>query len=335
MVIRAFGFSLLLTGVSLFSVTWIFGWNAGFIALILIAVEIVFSFDNAIINARVLERLAAVWQKLFLTIGAVVAIFGMRLLFPLLLVSVTEHSTIRSVADLALHHPSEYAAKLDSVHVSIAAFGGAFLLTLALQFFLDDEREELWLERLERSLQRLSKVWLSAPIAIGAVLLTAIIPSNDNPRETIVAGVLGVVIFSLLQLFNFAVSRVQRASEHKGGRQRGLAALMLFLYLQILDASFSFDSVIGAFAITDKIILIFIGLAVGALWVRSLTVYIVQNHTIQKYKYLDHGAHYAILVLAIILLISTIVNVPDMVAGIMGVTIIIASLYASKKALDA
>lgn len=333
MVIHAFGFSLFLTVASILLVTWLFGWDAGLIALILIAVEVVFSFDNAIINARVLERLSAIWQKLFLTIGAIIAVFGMRLLFPLLLVAIPEHDSIGSVVNLALHHPGEYAAKLASIHVSIAAFGGAFLLTLALQFFLDDEREELWLERLERSLQRFSKVWLAAPIAIAAVLLTAVLPSNDNPRETITAGILGVLTFTLLQLFNFTVSRVQRASERRSGRQRGQAAFVFFLYLQILDASFSFDSVIGAFAITDKIILIFIGLGIGALWVRSLTVYVVQNHAIQKYKYLDHGAHYAILVLAIILLISTILEVPDMVAGVMGVAIIITSLFASKRAL--
>ncbi len=330
---RPFRLSLLITILGLAGVGFGMGLDAALVALILIAVEITFSFDNAIINAKVLNRLSVFWHKLFLTVGVVIAIFGMRILFPIVIVAAAANLSISNVLHLALHDPNLYAEKLNQAHVSIAAFGGAFLLTLALQFFLDGNREELWLERLERALHNLSKVWLAPPLAFIAVLIVAFLPANQHQHETLVAGTFGVAVYSAMQLLNFAVSRVQRASERSDGVQHGVAALILFIYLQILDASFSFDSVIGAFAITDKIVLIAVGLGIGALWVRSLTVYIVQEKVLSTYKYLDHGAHYAILVLAVILLISVIVNVPDMIAGVMGLAIIGASLAASKKAV--
>ena len=82
----------------------------------------------------------------------------------------------------------------------------------------------------------------------------------------------------------------------------GKAAFFMFLYLEVLDASFSFDGVIGAFAITNDIVLMALGLGIGAMYVRSLTVYLVRQGTLDDYVYLEHGAHYAIGALAVILL---------------------------------
>jgi hypothetical protein len=107
------------------------------------------------------------------------------------------------------------------------------------------------------------------------------------------------------------------------------------MYLQLLDASFSFDGVLGAFAITNKVLLIVLGLSVGAFWVRSLTVYMVRKGTLARYKYIEHGAHYAILVLAVALLASLFFEVPDAVTGVSGLGVIVASFISSREALHA
>jgi hypothetical protein len=81
--------------------------------------------------------------------------------------------------------------------------------------------------------------------------------------------------------------------------------LTLFLYLEVLDAAFSFDGVTGAFAITSDPIVIALGLGlVGSMFVRSITVYLVQQQTLDRYVYLEHGAHWAIGALSVIMLLS-------------------------------
>ena len=159
--LRVFGLSGLITIVALLAALFTLGPAAALTTLVLIAIEIAFSFDNAIINAKVLERLSHFWQHLFLTVGMVIAILGMRLVFPILIVMVTAHLPWSQVVGDALHHPDVYGRHLQSAHAAISAFGGGFLLTLTLYFLFDDFREELWLERIERPLQRVdSGIWL-------------------------------------------------------------------------------------------------------------------------------------------------------------------------------
>ncbi len=105
--------------------------------------------------------------------------------------------------------------------------------------------------------------------------------------------------------------------------------LFTFLYLEVLDASFSFDGVVGAFAITDKIFVIALGLGIGACYIRALTVYLVRKGTLAEYVYLEHGAHWAIGSLAVLLFITIRVKVPDLVTGLIGVGFIGAALVSS------
>src|SRR5690606_21345166 len=100
-------------------------------------------------------------------------------------------------------------------------------------------------------------------------------------------------------------------------------------------ASFSFDGVLGAFAVTKDVVLIAIGLGVGALWVRSLTVFMVRRGTLDSYKYIEHGAHYTITVLSAVLILSIFINVPEVIAGLAGLGIIGSSIIASRQALAA
>jgi hypothetical protein len=258
----------------------------------------------------------------------------MRVIFPILIVSLSAHLSWGTVLDLAFNHPKEYAEKLEHAHPAIAAYGGAFLLMLALEFFIDEKRKVLWLEYLEKPLQKLSDIWAPTLISVAAVLLVAFLPANHHQSTTIFAGLLGIGSHIAISLFtNLFGSRQKGKQTASAAKLTGTAALSMFIYLQILDASFSFDGVIGAFAITSDVILIGIGLGIGALWVRSLTVFMVKKGTLGNYIYLEHGAHYTVAVLAVILLIGTFFEVPDVLAGAAGFGLIGSAIIASRQAL--
>jgi hypothetical protein len=332
--IRYFGTSLVLTIAAVVYALLGQGVAAATATIILIAIEVAFSFDNAIINAKILERLSRGWQQLFLTLGMVIAILGMRLLFPILIVMVTAHLPSSTVIDEALHHPALYGDHLAAAHASISAFGGGFLLVLTLYFLIDDARKEVWLAGIERPLQKIAGNTFIPPfIAMVAVGIVGLFAGADR-SVVLQAGTVGVISYTLIKLF---IDVLGKLSGDSGGKAQytGWSAFLAFMYLQILDASFSFDGVLGAFAITDRILLIALGLGVGALWVRSLTVYMVRKGTLSSYIYLEHGAHYAIFVLAAALLGSIFFEVPDALTGVVGLGVIGSSFIASRQALAA
>jgi hypothetical protein len=262
----------------------------------------------------------------------VIAIVGMRFVFPILIVMVTAGLPWGQVIDEALHQPQVYGEHLAKAHTSISAFGGSFLLMLSLYFFLDAGRDILWLWRIERPLQRIGgTVWL--PVVLGGVVVAIIAAFAGNESATVLkAGAAGVLSYAALKLLIDGLGKLAPKGQKV---YSGWPAFLAFMYLQLLDASFSFDGVLGAFAITDKILLIALGLGVGAFWVRSLTVFMVRRGTLDAYRYLEHGAHYAIFVLSVALLGSIYLEVPDAVTGITGLGVIFSSFIASRQALRA
>lgn len=325
---RIFFISGLITLASLAFVGWEFGASALFIATVLILVEVTFSFDNAIINARILAGMNKFWQDMFLTVGVLIAVFGMRLVFPIVLVMATAGLGAGQVIDLALNHPGQYTDQLTQAHPYIASFGGMFLLMLALAFFFDPGRKVRWIDIIERPLQQIGKWWIYTLIALGVLLVTAYLPWNHHHQETLLAGFIGIITYLALHKLTtmFGDSQSKTLSSGKRATASGLVG---FLYLQVLDGSFSFDSVIGAFAVTKDVILIAIGLGIGALWVRSLTIFMVRKHVLHVYRYLEHGAHYTIAVLAGVLLVSIFVHIPEAIAGLAGLTIVGFSVWSS------
>jgi len=330
--LRIFLISGIITVGALIAVALGLGVEALIVALILVAVELAFSFDNAIINAKVLAKLSPFWQKMFLTVGVVIAIFGMRVVFPLLIVMVTAHLDWQTVTNLALHHPEQYADKLQLAHPSISAFGGSFLLMLALHFFMDDNKEVVWLKRIERPLQKFSRWWLPSLVTLVVITIFSVVPLNHHPLDSIRAGVAGIALYLAINLFTEWIGRVAGKRAGDTAHQTGMLAFLSFMYLQVLDASFSFDGVIGAFAITNEIVLIAAGLGIGAIWVRSLTVYMVRKGTLTTYKFLEHGAHYAVTVLAATMFVSLWIDVPEVITGVLGIGLIAASVIASRNA---
>lgn len=325
---RIFFISALISLGSLFGVWYFLGPHAAFLTFVLMLVEITFSFDNAIINARVLATMNAFWQKMFITVGMLIAVFGMRLVFPIVLVMITTGLGAGQVLDLALNHPDDYSHELERAHPLISSFGGMFLLMLGLAFFFDPGRKVSWINVIERPLQRLGRWWMYTAFAVIVLLILAVLPWNEHPKDTLLAGSLGIIIQLGLSKLNdvFSASQEQQKAQ-KGGAM--LAGFMAFMYLQVLDASFSFDGVLGAFAVTKDVILIAIGLGVGALWVRSLTLFMVRRNVLSAYRYLEHGAHYTIVILAVVLLAGLFVKVPEVVAGLAGIAIVTASVINS------
>ncbi|MDB5160223.1 MAG: hypothetical protein JWO99_486 [Candidatus Saccharibacteria bacterium] len=332
---RIFWFSAIATIATLVGLAFGLGFDALFIAVILIIVEITFSFENAVINAKVLAKLSRFWQNIFLSIGIIIAIFGMRIVFPIVIVMITTGLNWGSVINLAFKSPQEYSLALDAAHPQIAAFGGAFLLMLALHFFFDDEREVLWIKRFERWFQRNSTNWAPAVIALLIVSILALLPVNEHHLNTFIAGVIGIATYSVLQIIIKLFERMKSRGDKKHHTsklvvQTGMVAFTSFIYLEILDASFSFDSVVGAFAITTDVLLIALGLGVGAIWVRSLTIFMVRRGTLNSYKYLEHGAHYTVLVLSAVLLFGIFIHVPEVIAGGVGIILIGSAILSSR-----
>jgi len=350
-ILRNFGWAFGGTVLALAAATLFWGWAGLGVVLILAILEISLSFDNAVVNAGVLRRMSPLWQRIFLTVGVLVAVVGMRLVFPLLVVGLTAQIGPQTVIQLALdprrtYDGMDYAQHLSAAHPAIAAFGGMFLLMIFLGF-LFEENEISWLDWLEKPLQRIGRE-PQLPVLISLVLLlvTARLFAGAHAETVLLSGIAGLATFlavsGLSEWFEASQESEPDGGEGEGDAGRsgpararahaqvaGKAAVFLFIYLEVLDASFSFDGVVGAFAVSRNLFQIALGLGIGALYIRSLTVYLVRRGTLDDYVYLEHGAHYAIGALAVILLISIRYDVPELVTGLIGVLFIASALYSS------
>ena len=301
------------------------------VTLILAVLEVSLSFDNAVVNAEVLKGWNRFWMQMFLTVGILIAVFGMRLVFPIVIVAVTASLPVLEVVDLALNDPATYASYLNAHHAEISAFGGMFLLLVFLNYFLDQNKTTHWIRPLESPIKWLGKSSASAAlIALVSILLVSGLAPSESRLAILIAGLWGVVVY-------FGVETIADMLGGDSGADSGAPRAVMqggiagFLYLEVLDASFSFDGVIGAFAITDDVILIMLGLAIGAIFVRSMTIYLVEEGTLAQYRFLAHGAHWAIGALAVIMLLSMRLHVPELVTGGIGAAFIGAALIHSIK----
>ncbi|WUH96643.1 DUF475 domain-containing protein [Spirillospora sp. NBC_00431] len=343
MILRTFGWSFGVTAVGLLIALLYDGPTGLALVAVLAVLEISLSFDNAVVNAKVLDRMSPFWQKIFLTIGIAIAVFGMRLIFPLLIVGVTAKLNPYEAFDLALNDSDRYHHLMEDAYPMIAAFGGMFLLMLFLDFVFE-ERAEKWLPWLERPLARIGKLDQLAVVVAGGSLAFIAWLAADDPGQVMIAGVLGMVTYILVNGLGELFSEASEEDGEEGDGEEaaagrsgpsslalatGKAGFFLFLYLEVLDASFSFDGVIGAFAISTDPIVIALGLGIGAMYIRSLTVFLVRKGTLHEYVYLEHGAHWAIGALAVCMLVSIGHHVPEWITGGLGAGLIIAAFVSS------
>jgi len=303
--------------------------SAVFIAVILGVMEVSLSFDNAIVNAAVLKTMEEKWQHYFLTWGIMIAVFGMRLIFPLAIVAVATEMGMWDVAVMAITHPQQYAQHLTDSHILISAFGGTFLLMVFLDFILDEGKDLHWIKIIEEKLVLLGKLEsIEIMVTLTSLLIAqSYLVSSEDKASAMIAGVVGIVLYVIVGSLSALFENEEVGEAAVKGVQK--AGLMSFIYLEILDASFSFDGVIGAFAITKDVVIIMLGLGIGAMFVRSLTVYLVKQGTLDLYIFLEHGAHYAIGALAVIMLCSLSIHISEIFTGLIGAAFIGLSFYSS------
>ncbi|MER5856717.1 DUF475 domain-containing protein [Streptomyces sp. NPDC059688] len=355
MLLKTFGWSFAVTALGLVAAAFYGGWTAFGIVAILAILEISLSFDNAVVNAGILKKMSAFWQKIFLTVGVLIAVFGMRLVFPVVIVAISAKMGPIEAVDLALNNKDHYQELVTDAHPAIAAFGGMFLLMIFLDFIFED-RDIQWLRWIERPLAKLGKVdMLSVCIALIVLLITSFTFAThahqhggahvDKAQTVLIAGIAGLITYMIVGgLSGYFEDKLEEEEEReheeeeeaaRTGKKKpavvlaGQAAFFMFLYLEVLDASFSFDGVIGAFAITNDIVLMALGLGIGAMYVRSLTVYLVRQGTLDDYVYLEHGAHYAIGALAVILMVTIQYEINEVITGLVGVVLIAWSFWSS------
>ncbi|QLF68237.1 DUF475 domain-containing protein [Peteryoungia desertarenae] len=296
-----------------------------FICAVLAVLEISLSFDNAIVNANKLKDMTPVWQQRFLTWGILIAVFGMRIFFPLLIVVIAAGIGPIDAVLLAAREPAEYARIMNDAHLPIAAFGGTFLMMVGLTYFFDHEKDIHWIEWLESHMARSASI---KGIEIALVLLLILLFSNllegEEATTFVYSAIYGLLTFLAVEVIGGLLDASQKtlAEAAKGG-------LGAFIYLEVLDASFSFDGVIGAFALTQNLFIIAIGLGIGAMYVRSMTIMLVEKGTLAEYRYLEHGAFYAILILSVIMYCQTLVHIPEVITGLGGAALIGVSLWSS------
>lgn len=314
--------------------------TAIFITMVLSVLEISLSFDNAVVNATVLKEMDEKWRQRFLTWGIIIAVFGMRIVFPVIVVAILAAINPWEAMKLAASQPEKYAEYMNAAHVALMGFGGSFLLMVGLAFFLDDDEDKHhWIPFIEQpiknlfsSLNKFNLAGLMCSAVITGAFAFAISHyalSGEDANDFLVAAAWGIGSFAAIDLLK---EYMEHREEKRKAQMAGVAAkggFAMFMYLEVLDASFSFDGVIGAFAITTAIFIIAIGLGIGAMFVRSMTIYLVEKDTLAQFKYLEHGAFYAIIALAVIMMVKSFMHVPELITGLIGAVFIGSAFYHS------
>jgi len=298
------------------------------IVFVLGILEVSLSFDNAVVNATVLKDMDEKWRRRFLTWGIAIAVFGMRIIFPVAIVAIAAHLTPWDAVTLAATRPDLYEKYIHEAHVGISGFGGAFLAMVGLKFFFDSDKDVHWIAVVERQLSKLSSVTaIEVAILLGALwAISSSLPLADA-NTFLIAGIAGLLTFLAVE----AIGELLEGEEDVVTGQVVRSGAAAFLYLEVLDASFSFDGVIGAFALSNNIFIIALGLGIGAMFVRSMTIMLVDKGTLAEYRFLEHGAFWAIIALAVIMLLSAIpdVHIPETVTGLIGAVLIGLSVWWS------
>jgi uncharacterized protein len=328
---KIYWFAGLATAIIWVLVGWKLGLSALFLVLVLTLLETTFSADNAVVNSKILVTLSPMWQRLFMTVGIFIAVFVVRFALPILIVMGTGHLGFSEVLHLALNNPTEYEHHLKESEPIINAFGGSFLLMIALSYFIDYQKQTHWLGFLERYLGKLGRfdnitvfVMLLASIALYFTV------DESHHSVVLIAAIAAMALHIGLALLSAVMGSHEQHAKLK--HKVGLAAFAAFMYLEVLDASFSLDGVIGAFALTNSVVLIMAGLGAGAVWVRAMTIHLVRSNALSRYIFLEHGAHWAIGFLGGVMLLKLYhIELPEWFVGSLGLVFIGAAVWWSKR----
>lgn len=296
------------------------------ITLLLAVLELGLSFDNAVVNALVLKKMDKKWQERFLLWGILIAVFGMRLVIPVVIVAIFGQLWPWDAFMLAFTDGKHYGEILHGAHWEIAGFGGMFLAMVFLNFILE-EQKNTWLAWIERPLIKLGEL-KSFGILIGLFLVCFVpfLAPVAHQLSTTLSMLGGLIIYIGVAMLSEKMESDEKKALAKGIAKSGAAS---FIYLEVLDASFSFDGVIGAFALSTNILVIMAGLGIGAFFVRSLTVFLVRGNHLDELPHLGHAAHYAIGILATLMFLGMRFEIPEFVTGLAGALLIGLGIYTS------
>jgi uncharacterized protein len=288
----------------------------------LVVFEVVNSVDNAVVNATVLKTMSALWRKRFLLIGIITSVFLVRFLLPLLIVWISVPTMSVSDIFLAFSGQSDIAAKaIELQKPIILMFGGVFLLYLYFHWLFLEKKEPLFIERY---LKEKHGVWFFAFAAISLVVIMYL--ARASPMVMLAAAIGSATFFILYGLKETAES----SESNMMAGSSGLSDLSKFVYLEVLDTTFSFDGVVGAFAFTINLLLILVGLGIGAIVVRELTIKGID--TIGKYKYLKNGALTSIGFLGLFMLVESFgIELPSYIPTIVTFIVIGIAFYKSRQ----
>jgi hypothetical protein len=292
--------------------------------------EAVSSVDNAIINAEVLSTMSHRARQWFLTWGMLVAVFLVRGLLPFIIV--WAFNTRLNAWQVLSAAWSSDPLVLESIHKSapiLLVAGGVFLLFLFLHWlFLEDKN--LGLPRTEKFF--MSKgVWFYATVSVLLAVISWFALEQSNLMGF--GAVIGSSLFFITHGFKQNAEEQEKKMLGNPPARTGLHSdLSKLIFLEIIDATFSIDGVLGAFAFTLSVLLILLGSGLGAFLVRQLTIKNIER--IKKYVYLKNGAMYSILVLGIIMILDSFgFKIPEYVSPLSTFIIVLFFFWKSKNKL--
>ncbi len=294
--------------------------------------EIVNSIDNAIINAHVLKSMSDKWRKIFLFWGLVFAVFVVRGILPFLIVWITIPGISIVEAFQAMFSGSPEVIKAVNEGKPLILMGaGVFLLLLYLHWLFLEEKSPLFV--IDKLIKPHFGIWF---FACTAVLLTALLYFAKASPMLMLSAAIGNAAFFILYGFR---EQAEKESEYLMAGGGGMGDLSKLLYLEVLDASFSFDGVLGAFAFTTSIPLILIGNGIGAFLVREMTIRSIDK--IANYKFLKNGAMTSIGILGVIIIFESFsdsfklgINIPDVVPPLITFALVGVAFWESHKLLN-
>ena len=291
----------------------------------LIIFETVNSIDNAIVNAYVLKTMSEKWRKVFLFWGILTAVFIMRGLLPLLVVwlSVPEIGFLGAFKAMFDSNP-EIAELMEARKGIILIGAGVFLLLLYLHWLFLEEKHPLFV--VDKFIKPNYGVWF---FAAAAIMLAALLYLARSSPYLMLSAACGNAIFFIMYGFR---EQAEKQKKRIIGRMSQISDLSKLMYLEVLDASFSFDGVMGAFAFTTSVPLILVGNGIGALIVRDLTIRSIEK--VAQYRFLKNGAMTSIGLLGIFIIAKSFgLKIPEFLPTLITILLVGIAFWQSKKFL--
>lgn len=300
--------------------------------VVLAILEISLSFDNAVLNAKKLETMSHGWQMMFLTFGMIIAVGVVRFYIPLQLVATLSGVSLYEAFDMAMTNHAQFQHIIAQSHSMVAGFGAGFLGMLTITFFIDSEREDLWVRYIEKPLQFIGTLGHEKLLATAIMILIAVlIRSLTGSTHIGLCIIAGVVVFHIVEAVKTGLEKLDE-SESTGGVGKFLAGgFGTFIFLEVLDASMSLDGVVAALSISGDIVAVVAGLSIGALAVRSLTIKLVREKTLGGLVYIETGAFYSIALVTICMLVGMFVEIPEWFTGAFSALFIVVAALCSLK----